>query len=245
MNQAAAIEPRIPSSEETIEQETPRKPGPIEVRRSSSHGESSSHRDRATRREMELLETIKRQKERAWRLRRQRDLAVGLAALTIVVAIASWLIPRWIEEAGALYGANTASTMNAAEPPRRERDSQESPARGRSIEEEVTNVISSWSGAWSSQDIEPYLDFYSSRFELPPGMSRSSWEYLRRVRIMNADAKSVSDLEVVVLAPGSARVRFLEAYRSPHSVESVPKTMDLVKESGRWRILSERTAPPS
>ncbi len=49
--------------------------------------------------------------------------------------------------------------------------------------------------------------------------------------------------EVTLLETGLAEVRFRQAYRSPGYSDMVAKTLRLVEEQGRWRILTELAEP--
>ncbi len=105
---------------------------------------------------------------------------------------------------------------------------------------DVLAIVSEWASAWSAKDVDRYLHFYSSEFESRNGVSRSSWEKARRVRI-----KSKSGLQVIVDSPqvtmegDLAIVNFHQIYRSDQFNENTSKTLVLSKQNDQWKILRE------
>lgn len=108
----------------------------------------------------------------------------------------------------------------------------------------IEAVVRAWAEAWAAQDVEAYLDFYAASFEPPAGVSRSAWEQRRRERILGPERIAVTIIDVAVDVDdlGSAIARFGQGYRSPGYQDWVLKTLQLVPDSGRWRILGERSS---
>ncbi len=110
-------------------------------------------------------------------------------------------------------------------------------------EEAVAAMAREWARAWSEQRIDDYLALYASGFRPPGGLSRDAWQALRSNRILSPRRIEVrlSGVEAQVLGAGRGRVRFNQAYRSDTYDDDVRKTLELVREDGRWKILEERT----
>jgi hypothetical protein len=141
--------------------------------------------------------------------------------------------PTAPEQAAAIPSANlqaTATTSAAA------------PTGGRAA---VESTVRDWAAAWSDRDVERYLTFYATQFVPAKGMSRNAWEAERRRRILGKTriAVVVDDLTVQTLDDQRAKVTFAQSYEADEYRESrVPKTLDLVREGGSWRIALEVSA---
>lgn len=106
----------------------------------------------------------------------------------------------------------------------------------------VLAAVEAWAAAWSSQDAERYLSFYSARFVPEGGLSRRDWEQQRGERLERPRfiRVLVESPRVVSLGRETARVSFLQTYASDRFSDRVRKTLDLVLEGGEWRIERER-----
>jgi len=108
---------------------------------------------------------------------------------------------------------------------------------------EVTEAISNWAAAWSARDVEGYLSFYSANFELPGALSRAQWESQRRSRIANKSNIEVDISNLNVQVNGAeATAEFDQAYKADKYSDNVRKTLRLVKEDGRWKIVTEQAS---
>lgn len=110
---------------------------------------------------------------------------------------------------------------------------------------EVKEVVSNWAAAWSARDVDGYLSFYSSKFEVPGALSRDKWESQRRQRITNKKSIEVvvNNLNIEVSADGNtatATASFDQEYKSDNFKEQTKKTLRMAKEDGRWKITSEQ-----
>ncbi|TAJ77466.1 MAG: tetratricopeptide repeat protein [Gallionellaceae bacterium] len=107
--------------------------------------------------------------------------------------------------------------------------------------EEVLKTVREWAAAWSAQNSKKYLAFYAKEFKTPGGESRSAWEAQRQERI--AKPKSihveVKNARVKLIDDGHAAVSFKQFYRASHLHTSASKTMELVKNNGKWLIAAE------
>lgn len=199
------------------------------------------------REQVDRREQQRQQPRRAQRYRTQREIAAAAGALILVFVIAGIFIQSRVREATSLIAlgapADEAEPWAAA--------AGAGPAGLQqlrtSAEAEIETAVRSWAGAFTNRDAAHYLSFYSERFDLPAGMSRPSWESFRRDRLARGGEAKVTlgRLETSIRGPRSAVTRFVETFRTPYSVDRVEKTLELVKESGRWRILAERSEPLS
>jgi tetratricopeptide (TPR) repeat protein len=108
--------------------------------------------------------------------------------------------------------------------------------------EDVLRTVEQWAQAWSSNDVNRYLAFYSKEFKVPGGDSRADWEQARRERIAKPRKIEVrvSAPQVKPLGPNRVSVAFLQDYRSPTLKSSSPKTLVLVRVGDRWLIEQEQ-----
>ncbi len=105
----------------------------------------------------------------------------------------------------------------------------------------VWEVVEAWAEAWARQRVDSYLSFYAPGFEPAGGLSRSSWEGLRRQRLSSPSyiRISLALLGVERPAPDRAVVRFVQSYESDRFGDTVTKSLELVRTDGDWRIVSE------
>lgn len=87
-----------------------------------------------------------------------------------------------------------------------------------------------------------YLGAYAPNFTPAGGQSRSGWEADRKARIVprNRIEVEVSDLNVDIDGD-RATARFLQAYSSDNLNVSSRKTLNFVRNGGRWLIVREAT----
>ncbi|MBF0144313.1 MAG: tetratricopeptide repeat protein [Magnetococcales bacterium] len=112
----------------------------------------------------------------------------------------------------------------------------------RRLKAEVAREVQQWATDWSSGDVNRYLDHYARDFQLPSGFpSRESWNQKRRAVIRKAKFIQVQlgELEVELEGDSKARVSFVQNYQSDHFTDKTAKKLDMVRESGRWKILRE------
>ena len=106
----------------------------------------------------------------------------------------------------------------------------------------IENVIKSWTKAWSEQNVEDYLSFYSSDFHPSDARSRFAWENLRRSRLTHPKfiIVSLGDIKIDSVDSTSTRVNFIQSYKSNAYTDTVTKRLEMKKENGGWKILSEK-----
>lgn len=106
---------------------------------------------------------------------------------------------------------------------------------------DVEAALREWAKAWSSKNVDRYLDTYASSFNPDDGISNAQWREQRRQRI-NAPSRinvSVSNVRVSMEGADTAQVRFHQTYRADSGPMGTSKRMQLKKVGGRWLITSE------
>ncbi|MBK9162056.1 MAG: outer membrane protein assembly factor BamE [Nitrosomonadales bacterium] len=107
-------------------------------------------------------------------------------------------------------------------------------------EMEVLDSVNAWAAAWSAKNARDYLAAYTPDFA-PPGMSHDAWESLRLNRISKPGeiAVELNDIAVNLQDDSHASATFTQDYRSDKYRDRVEKTLNLVRQSGRWLIAEE------
>jgi tetratricopeptide (TPR) repeat protein len=126
----------------------------------------------------------------------------------------------------------SAVTQAPAQPPAAAPD----PAR------EVISAVQGWARAWSNQDVDAYLSYYSRDFATPGGESWNAWAAVRRDRLTRPKSIEVSVESPKVSFDGDSRVvvTFKQSYRSDSLRSTGEKTLTLVKSRDRWLIVQEQ-----
>ncbi|TCS36270.1 adhesin transport system outer membrane protein [Paucimonas lemoignei] len=105
---------------------------------------------------------------------------------------------------------------------------------------EAIAFVKEWAAAWAAKDVQAYLAAYAGGFQ-PAGQSRAEWETVRTKRISQP-----SFIRVEIVNPQVSRennrlkVSFVQKYASSQFSDSTRKTLVLVDEGGKLRILEER-----
>ena len=104
-------------------------------------------------------------------------------------------------------------------------------------------TVRAWADAWSRQDAELYLGYYSRDFSPPNGLHRKAWKAQRRQRIARPGIIGVKivDPEVEVCEAHRATVTFLQIYTSDVYRDRVRKELRLSRQENRWQIVGERS----
>jgi tetratricopeptide (TPR) repeat protein len=138
----------------------------------------------------------------------------------------------------------------AAEKPAAQKPAAEKPAAKPAAEKPAANAsaeliaaLNAWAQAWSKKDADAYLAYYAKDFKTPGGESRADWEKGRRSRIAapKSIAVTIASPKVTMNAPNQAQVTFRQTYRSDVLKNSSTKTLDMVKNDGRWQIQQEKS----
>lgn len=107
---------------------------------------------------------------------------------------------------------------------------------------QVEGFVYAWAKAWSSQNINDYLNSYSKDYVPPSGGSHKAWEEDRKAKILGKSKISVtlSGLNTSLSDNGnSATIKFRQNYSAGALQTSTKKTLQLRKNNGRWMIVKE------
>lgn len=111
----------------------------------------------------------------------------------------------------------------------------------------LRSTLESWRQAWAARDVQAYLGHYAHAFVPANGQPKAQWAANRRRTISSRSAivLSLSQIELKSAGPDRWQARFLQDYASDGYVEKqLPKTLDLVREDGQWRLAAERSGTP-
>lgn len=110
------------------------------------------------------------------------------------------------------------------------------------LERAVLDAVNAWADAWEAQNVERYLNSYAKDFKTPAGEPRKQWESTRRDRVSRPSKISVklSNINVRMEGDSKAKVTFRQAYKATGLDANSNKTLNMVKEGGRWLIQQER-----
>lgn len=135
--------------------------------------------------------------------------------------------------------APAAPAAQPAQPPRT--TPQPPPERTDTAEvDAVRTAVQAWAKAWSHKDMEHYLEAYASSFVPSERQTRSKWEADRRLRILSKKSITVEVRQLKVTLDGkSATAQFQQIYASDNFTGNSRKTLELVKQGGRWLIARE------
>ncbi|MCB1956086.1 MAG: tetratricopeptide repeat protein [Rhodocyclaceae bacterium] len=105
---------------------------------------------------------------------------------------------------------------------------------------EIEARVRAWADAWSRKDSTAYLSFYAPSFVVPGGRSRSTWENERRARVSKPGDIRVELEDIRVDLQGErATVSFRQHYDSYNFQATATKTLEMVRQQGRWSIQRE------
>jgi Flp pilus assembly protein TadD len=115
---------------------------------------------------------------------------------------------------------------------------------GNDANKSIQNAVIQWANAWSSKNVDAYLDAYADSFKAPNGQSRKDWEKTRRERINKPEKieVSVSNIKIKMADDSHASAMFKQHYRSGKLSQGTTKTLDFVKVGSKWLIQQERAA---
>lgn len=116
------------------------------------------------------------------------------------------------------------------------------PARDEDIEA-PTLFLQRWATAWSDQDVEKYLSFYSDDFIPSGGLSYDEWLAQRRERLQRPDDITVTltDFDLREETDGLLQLEVIQDYHSERYSDRTRKLFDLRRRSDSWIIERERS----
>ncbi|MCF6179185.1 MAG: protein kinase [Geopsychrobacter sp.] len=104
-------------------------------------------------------------------------------------------------------------------------------------------VIEDWAQAWSSKDFERYFSYYSEKYRPEPGYSQEEWRSMRLARITRPQWIKVmlEDFNIRSFGEDHIQVKLKQSYSSNYYQDQILKSLNLIKEDGKWRIVTERS----
>lgn len=106
--------------------------------------------------------------------------------------------------------------------------------------EAIRSAIQAWAQAWSQKNMDGYLQAYAGHFAPPDRLTRSKWEAERRQRIVSKKSISVEVRQLKVkVEDKTATAQFQQIYSSDNFTGNSRKTLEMVKQGGRWLIVRE------
>lgn len=110
---------------------------------------------------------------------------------------------------------------------------------------EVAEALKAWVLAWSSRDLQAYLDAYAQTFSPSDGSDRSTWAGGRKRTITKAGniRLDISDIKLAVKDDRNVITTFRQTYRSMVYQDVVAKTLEWQKIDGKWLIVRETADP--
>ncbi len=120
---------------------------------------------------------------------------------------------------------------------------QEAAPQTTALAESAEQFLRRWAAAWSRQDVESYLGFYSADFQPAGHRTREAWEKQRRNRLRNPETIQV-DLDAFKVVKEQGSIIVLEAvqhYQSNRYSDVSRKQFELKQNPSGWSILRERS----
>lgn len=109
-------------------------------------------------------------------------------------------------------------------------------------DDEVLKAVEAWADAWSNKETQRYLHHYTKDFQTPKGESFKAWAEERKQKIEGKGHISVKIENPQVNVDGNtAQVKFRQIYKSDQLTANSRKTLNLVKQDGKWLIKQERS----
>lgn len=162
------------------------------------------------------------------------------AANTTVVAQASKTAPTAKKSEPELSKSDSTSNNKAASKSE-SKSTSKAVASANSEQDDILKSVNAWANAWSSKNTTAYLAHYAKDFDTPKNVSRKAWAEERRNRIEDKGRIDVKIESPKITVDGNkATVKFRQIYTSDRLTANSRKTLDMVKQDGKWLIKQER-----
>jgi adhesin transport system outer membrane protein len=149
-------------------------------------------------------------------------------------------------EAPVLYTVDkTALNARAAQLMKESAVVAPAPVASAAGEREVADALKAWALAWSSRNLQGYLDSYAQTFAPAGGGDRATWAGSRKRAISGAGEirLDVADIKVAMKDAQHAVTTFRQSYRAANYQDVVAKTLEWHKIDGKWLIVRETSEP--
>ena len=107
---------------------------------------------------------------------------------------------------------------------------------------QVLKATEEWRQAWSNQDVNSYLSFYSNSEFIPKnGVSFETWKQGRYGSVQGPKFIKVKtdNLQVTPISKDMIRVSFYQRYYSDRFKDDIDKVLLWKKAGGQWKIVQE------
>lgn len=147
--------------------------------------------------------------------------------------------PNMASQLVKVSAAKTDNTMTDAKPEANITNAEKtSNTEAKTSNQEITAMLKQWLTAWSKQDVDSYLNFYTSNYA---GSNHQAWQNERRAKISAKKSIDVGIKNVKISAKNDkAIVKFTQHYTSNQFKEVSYKVLTLVKVGNSWKISQER-----
>ncbi|MCJ7539912.1 MAG: hypothetical protein MUO88_09655 [Desulfobacterales bacterium] len=109
----------------------------------------------------------------------------------------------------------------------------------------VRALISDWADSWQEKNIDRYMSYYSRNFR-SGGLDYSGWQDKKARLFKKSGSVSLKVSDLWVFIEGNhASASFIQHYRDAHYADIGEKMINLVKNNGKWQIISEEWRPIS
>lgn len=116
---------------------------------------------------------------------------------------------------------------------------EKAPALSNKSGEGLLDFVEKWRMAWSSKDIETYMDCYSRDFR-SGSLGKKEWRQKKSSLNHRYEYIEISIDDIVVEhVPGEAKISFFQKYKSDKYTTSGRKTLELITEGHKWKIHKE------
>jgi ketosteroid isomerase-like protein len=111
--------------------------------------------------------------------------------------------------------------------------------------DDVRASVYAWRKSWQNRDISSYMSFYSQDFR-SEGLDYKELMHkkAKRFKISGDIQVEITDLGVFIEAD-HATARFVQRYRDSKLSDVGEKTLTMVNQGGKWKIVSEKWKPLS
>lgn len=102
-------------------------------------------------------------------------------------------------------------------------------------------MVESWASAWSSQDVEKYMEFYGDNFQPAGGESLPQWRTTRRQRLTTPEFIRIEILSVETrfINAQRAQATIAQRYESNTYQGTALKDLLLERQGNQWKIVRE------
>ena len=107
----------------------------------------------------------------------------------------------------------------------------------------VRALISDWADSWQEKNIDRYMSYYSRNFR-SGGLDYSGWQDKKARLFKKSESPSLKVSDLWVFIEGNhASASFIQHYWDANYADVGEKTINLVKDDGKWKIISEEWRP--